>query len=205
MPAFTLNVEFNSSDLSTILAANEQVAILKAPVITEQSVVWIAFSPFEANTVSWLENYAVYASHSVMVNGAKITMKAAQAAEPELFYPFKDGTFEPPVKASNIGPGEYGIRDQDFDFPALTFGLAQAALVNGADVNYQPLNAQTVLRGQEAIFTPEDTIAVALMSKVESGFVISEVSGVPIVLKFGGGVDSITIKYNGETGRFVVA
>ncbi len=205
MPSFTLNVEFNSSDLSTILAAKERVVILKTPVIAEQSVVWVAFSPFEANEVSWEDDYAVYASQSETLNGAVIKRMAEQQAEPQMWYPFKEGAFGPPVKAANIGPGEYGIRNQQFDVPALTFGMAQAAQVNGEVVHYQPLNAQTVLRGQEAVFTPEDSIAVALMARVESGFVISEVSGTPIVLKFGGGVVSATIKYDGETGRFVAA
>lgn len=205
MPSFTLNVEINSSDLQTILAANEQVAILKTPVITEQNVVWVAFRPFQENQVSWEDDFAVYASGSETRNGVVIKLMAEQPAEPQMLYPFKEGVFDPPVEAANIGSGEYGIRNQLFDYPALTFGLAQAAQVNGTVIKYQPLNAQTVLRGQEAVFTPEDSIAVALMARVESGFVISEVSGTPIVLKFGGDVVSITIKYDGTAGRFVVA
>ncbi len=206
MPVFTLTVEFDYSDLSTILEVRGQIAILKTSVITQQSVIWVALSPLLTNRVVWLDGYAVYASRSETVNGAIIVKMADQAAEPGLWYPFKGGVFETPVKASNIGPGEYGIRNQDFELPELTFGLAQTVIVNDADIKkYQPLNAQSVLRGQEAIFTPEDTIAVALMFRVGSGFVISEVPGVPTVLKFGGGVDSVTIKYNGETGRFVAA
>lgn len=204
MPTFTLNVEFNSADLAAIKAANEQVVILKTAQITNNDVVWVAFAPFAENTVSWEDDYAVYASNQSLEQGAVVQLSATQKAKPELIYPFTAGAFGAPKKAPSIGPSTYEISNQDFDTPSLIFGLAQAAQVNGTVTKYSPLNAEVVLRGQQARFTPFDSISVLLMSKAEPGFVISEVFGTPIVLQFGGSQNAITIAYDGKKGVFVI-
>jgi hypothetical protein len=51
-------------------AAFNNLEILKS-VDVEKSVTWVAFKPFAQNTVTWTEQYGVYASTTEIQQGAK--------------------------------------------------------------------------------------------------------------------------------------
>jgi hypothetical protein len=68
MPSFTLLLEIDPKSLQELHEANEKLVLAKAPVVLGEwgsgpTVVWAAFEPFENNSVTWEEEYAIYASN----------------------------------------------------------------------------------------------------------------------------------------------
>jgi len=203
MPNYQLNVVFESDDLQTIKAAGEKVTLLKK---TNSGVplAWVAFLPFQKNTVAWEEDYALYASKVATQSGATIYKLSDVDANPMVCYPFQDyGAFGVPIQDNNIKKGQYKISNNYQDEAMLTFGLAQGVQVNGTAFPNKPINAAIVPRDHEATFIPLTEIVIFLDSKISSGMVITEVSSTPTTLTFGGDTTEITVKYDAHSGLFI--
>jgi hypothetical protein len=203
MPSYTLNIDIDSTDLQAIYAAGESVTIVKQSP-TGPSVAWVAFLPFEANTITWTDSYALYASNTGVQGGAVISQLSNVAASPGLKYPFSNGNFGPGVPDSTLPPNTYETNNQMSAFSTLTFGLAQSVQVNGTAQPNNPINAQTVPLNQTATFTPYDNITVFLQSQVQSSQVLTTVTSQNIQLSFGGATTTQTISYTAASGWTVL-
>jgi hypothetical protein len=183
MPTYQLNLSFTNGGLDTLQSANQQVAIVKSvnSSVTSSSnspVIWVAFKPMNGNTVTWDEEYSVYASTTNVVNGAQIITNSTTPATSGNSYAFLPaGHFGP--STSNVSNVEYGVKNQSQftigPIAMITSGLFQAANVNGTATG-SPLNATPVPRQEQATFTPIEKVQIFVTSYENNGLVISEVT-----------------------------
>jgi|JI8StandDraft_2_1071088.scaffolds.fasta_scaffold04649_4 hypothetical protein len=203
MPNYQLNIVFDTDDLQTIKAAEEKVTLMKK-TNKGKPLAWVAFLPFQNNTVAWEEDYALYASKVTTQSGATIYKLSDVDASPMVSYPFQDyGAFGIPVQDSSIKKGQYKVVNNYQDEAFLTFGLAQGVQVNGTAFPNRPINASIVPREHDATFIPLTEVVIFLDSQVTSGMVITEVSSPQTPLIFGGDVTEITVKYDSNSGLFI--
>jgi hypothetical protein len=203
MPNYSLNIDIDTTDLQTIYAANELVTIVKQSA-AGPLVAWVAFPPFEANTLTWTDSYALYASNTSVQGGAVINQLSNILAGPGLKYPFLNGDFGTATPDGALPPNTYETVNQMSAFPMLTFGLAQDIQLNGKAQPNRPINAQAVPLNQTATFTPFDNITVFLQSQVQSSMMLTTVTSQSIPLQFGGSTTSQTISYTAASGWTVV-
>lgn len=206
---FELNLQIDPADLEVINSAQQKIALAKPVSGSKTDVIWLAFDAFEANSVQWTEDYWLYASTaSVSTHGEKITKLSEVQPGPAMdgnIYPFSNNaTFGEPQASSDVSVGSYAATNNMGygKYPALTFGLSQSAQVNQKPEERKPISASSVLATQSITVTPFTTVYVWLESHVESSTIITDVIGQRATAKFGGGVDSITMKYDGKSGLF---
>src|SRR5690606_27694153 len=173
---YTLEILIKEEDAKNINSNGQKVTILKS-VDSGQSVTWVAFSPFERNTVTWTEKYAVYASTTEIKDGARIDKMSDRSANPQYFYSFQNGVFDMgSLDEKSLTKTQYGIINKTDG--NLQFGLSQERTVNGKNANV-PINVVTVFKSQKAIFTPRVTLTIFLQGNYDNGVVITEVLGDP--------------------------
>ena len=85
----------------------------------------------------------------------------------------------------------------------MTVGLYQDARVNGTEIAGNALSAVPVLLASTSVMTPYTTVYVWLQSDVISNTVVTRVTSPMTELKFGGGVNEISLKYDRTTGHFI--
>ena len=201
MPQFSLQINMDPSWVSQVVQAGQQIVITKQVAGNSgTSLAWVSFSPYQSNTVSWQDNYAVYTSQTLVQSGATISQLASMAAVPQTAYGFSDNVFSVATPMSTLGASQYEIRNQS-GLP-LTFGLAQAATLNGAQISSTPIFAATVLSGQWLDMTPFDTVTVFLQSNVSNAMCLGTVTGPSCTVTFGGGAAAQTINFVPNLGGF---
>lgn len=147
-------------------------------------IAWVACDLFQETTVSWKENYSVYASTTDIVSGATIDRMSSKQASPGVKeYTFSDGTFEEKSIPSGM-PTAYYVQNAYTKKPSLTFGLAQVAKVSTGDTVESPINAMKVMAQNEAAFIPIVQLKVLLSAHVSNGKVISFVQSQAVVVDF---------------------
>lgn len=206
MPTYTLNIDFEKGDLDTIYKAGEKVTMIKQTA-NGTPVAWVSFFPFENNTVTWEEEYALYSSTTEIQSGAVIQKMSDEAASEQMMYGFQNGNFGVPESSDKLSKGMYGATNKTPITQAvgLTFGLAQSVQVNGTAQPDKPINADWVPSQHIATFTPYEKIQLFLDSEINDGMVVTEVYSSTLVLTFGGEISVLTAKYNATTGSFAKA
>lgn len=205
MPQYELTLKFDEQELNTIHRAGQQVVLVKSVGATGSStdVAWVAFSPFESNTVTWEEKYGIYASSVAIVDGAEIQKISDTDAPEEETVTFMDsGVFSVPVRDSTLKKGEYCAINHYNTLTLLTFGMQQGVEVNSQSMPVKPINAVSVPKTDTAVFTPYEKVTAFLAAEIESSFIITKITSPSTVFTFGGGVDSIAATYNSSTGKF---
>jgi hypothetical protein len=207
MAEFTLNLEIDNQSLNAIRAAQERIILAKPVGGGSPNVIWQSFDPFGLNTVTWTQEYGLYASDARIVNGASILKISEQApAEEAHYYSFTSGaSFEGPYTDARVGPGQYAADNAmpHALYPQLTFGLTQAAVVNTAEVKSQPLNAVSVLPNRFTVFTPITTVYVWLESNLVSSTVITQITSNHTIVRYSGVQYTRDLVYEPNTGVFV--
>jgi len=207
MSTYQLNININAADLSAVYAAKESIVLIKS-VKGEEPYAWVSFLPFEGNAVTWSDEYSIYATSQADSSGVVITSFTEQAALPAQNYNFSnDGTFSQP-NAVPIGANSYQITNQNTSVPNLSFGLLQAANVNGTVISSNPINAQFVPQNQFAIFKPTNQVTIFLASNISAGMFVdadteSGVLSQFTTITFENGVNEITVTYDNTKGGFV--
>lgn len=207
MPRYQLNLQIDSQSLSMLRAAGQRITIGRSVNGGSPNVAWIVFNPLMSNTITWEEAYGLYASTVNLANGASIYPMAA--VEPPgrqaSTYPFLPAMYFGNPVQGGPPPGSYGIQNTApmSQFPMLTFGLTQTAVVNGAGTPSQVVSATPLLSQMSAVLTPSTTIYVWLQSMFGSSTFISNLSGPTTRVTFGGSVTSQTLMYDPNRGVFV--
>jgi len=202
VPAYALNINLTKEQVDLFSLTGSNVVIAKPTQGGPSNVAWQVFRPLEKNEVQWEENYGIYASTRRIENGAVLT-QMSQTPYPALdgkIYPFlQSGTFGAPA-----GGGEKGTFSSinEYDKPALTFGLYQSATVNGELVEGNAISAAPVLQGSEVSMTPFTTLFVWLQSQVFSNTVVTKVTSPKTEVVFGGATTEITLGYD-NAGHFI--
>ncbi|RED52369.1 hypothetical protein [Aestuariispira insulae] len=206
---FTLTLNIEPKDLDVINGAQQKIALAKPVGNSAVDVIWLAFDPFESNSVQWEENYWIYASTAAVgKNGEKITKLSEVQPGPAMdgsVYPFSNtATFGDPVKNPEVKPGTFAaVNNMSYTkYPALTFGLSQSAQINQRLEERKPLSASSVLATQNIQITPFTDVYIWLEGHFESSTIITDVTGSRATAKFGGGINEIEMTYDGKSGLF---
>lgn len=200
----------DKDDLRTMVLAGVNITVSKAIAGSGPSVAWQSVRPFEANQITWDEQYGLYASASGIFVGSTIAQISRFApAVPERYYNFSaDGTFSGPFQGKDAPAlNAYRVFNKmpASNYPSLTFGLTQKATVNGQVTNEVVVNAESIVSGSSSTFVPNPTAHVWLQPPVAPGTVVSEPATQVAVVTFGPDVYSQTLVYNRDAGMFVLA
>ena len=138
---YTLTLNVEPKDLEVINGASQKIALAKPVGNSAVDVIWLAFDPFESNSVQWSEEYWIYASTaSVGKNGEKITKLSEVQPGPAMdgSGPIRSATTPPSVTLCRAAmsiraPSPRLTRCPMAIYPALTFGLSQSAQDQPAD------------------------------------------------------------------------
>ncbi|WP_308366692.1 MULTISPECIES: hypothetical protein [unclassified Microbulbifer] len=206
MPTYTLNIDFRKQDLDTLYKAGEKVTLIKQSA-NGQPVAWVCFYPFENNTITWEEEYAIYASTTMIQGGATIQKMSDEMAQEQMMYAFQNGNFGTPAPSGQLSEGQYGVSNQTplSQATGLTFGLAQNVQVNGTAYVNRPINADWVPSKHVATFTPYENIKIFMNHNIEDGMVVTDIFSPSLTLTFGGSTTELTANYNATTGSFAQA
>lgn len=169
---YTLVLEVDAATLAA-MSADWRVVVARHRRAGEAHVAWLALRPTGTNTIEWDETYGLYAARPGLRDGEPIAVAAAvDAAVDRFVYPFRDGAFAAPAQAPHVPPRHVDVRNEAPD--AVTFGLLQTALVNGAPCR-SPLNAIVV----PATFTADFTALTAVSVWAERGIAAGSIVRMP--------------------------
>jgi hypothetical protein len=200
MLSYTLNIAFEKEDVRKINQIGERVILIKQtnPASSQNQVAWVAFDPFENNVVNWNEIYYVYASTNELQSGARIKKASYEDAGNGSVYNFKNNVFslDPNLLVDPDTFGIYNATGND-----LSFGLAQNVTVNNSFFTAAPINATTVLAGQNVNFTPLTQVSVFLQKNTTDGLVLAKVFSNNYLAMFGNGLNEISVIY--RNGNFI--
>jgi hypothetical protein len=112
--------------------------------------------------------------------------------------------FTGPYADPRVVSPDYGIQNAmpQSAYPQLTFGLSQAAEINGRAAGEMPVNASSVLATRFAILSQAPIVYAWLHSTVASSTVIDRVGSDAVTVDFSSD-DTQTLIYDPELGRFV--
>ncbi|NBI30258.1 hypothetical protein [Chengkuizengella marina] len=191
---YQLKIRIDCNYLDEIYKNNQEIVLMKGA--GEPTVAWISFKPFEENTITWDENYSVYASGTEIEDGATINKLSERSAVEEDSYTFENGCFKLASSSLDLKPGSFGIIN-NFD-ENLTFGLAQDVTVHNKTTEGAPLNAVRASKGQCIQLTPFEDVVVFLQNTVNTGSVHSLTSTCnKTKIEFGGNDKTAEIVYDG--------
>ncbi len=201
MAEFQLTIELSADDTKTLNKAGQQVALAKD--LTTKSaplVLWISFSPFESNLVTWRDEYGLFASPDDVSPRGTIQPASRQLpAKPETIYPFENGAFG--RSEGSIPRGQYATINRDSRL--LTFGLVQTVTGGGKERVGSPINAVKVHPQMQAVFQPIETVFVFLQKGSEGGIVNAVERSDALKIPFSTANPDQTIHYDGTEGRFI--
>lgn len=206
MSTFNLKTAFTDEQLKVIYATGTNIVVAKPTGGGSPNVAWQVFKPMQANTLTWKEEYGIYASTSQVVNGAKLNQLSSVpvgAVQNKLYTLESNATISGP--ASGGAPHSYALQNQYAEKPFMTIGLFQDANVNGTEIMGNAVSAAPVLLASTAVMTPYTTVYIWLQSQIVSNTVVTNVTSPMTALKFGGGIDTIAVQYDSATGRFIPA
>lgn len=201
MPKYSLQINIDPTYVKQIVQAGQQVVIMKQVAGNGTPLTWLTFSPYQSNTVTWQDQYAVFASQSQIQSGATITQLATRAASPRTAYGFDNNIFTvAPSRTNPLTSGQYEVINQSNS--TLTFGLAQAATLNGSDVGTSALFAGSLLPNQWLDMTPNEIVSVFLYNNTQNAMCLGTVMGPSLEVSFGGATTSQTISFDYNLGGF---
>jgi len=174
---YGLNISIDSTGLSRIYSSGQAVTIVKSVVSNPVStgnlpVAWISFQPLQENAVTWVENYNIYATTTLLSAGATIVQTSVTGTPVQTgwTYTFGQGQFTGATGGSTL---TFNMSNQQQG--SFNFGLSQQATVNNITIN-APLNAIPVLYNEGATFTPQENVSIFLSNSVNNGVVLSQVA-----------------------------
>lgn len=206
MPTFQLDTQFTDTDLQRFLASGSNVVVAKPSDGGDPNVAWLVYRPLINNTITWEEQYGIYASNAEIQNGAQLN----QISQTE--FPAQDGRRYTMGASGAFGssqpggtPNAYTATNEYNNLPRglLTFGLFQNANVNGDDAVGNAVSAAAVPFNSTAVMTPFTTVYLWIQSQVKSNTVVTTVTSPMTKATFGGSTPQISLKYDAQTGTFV--
>jgi hypothetical protein len=209
VPNFTLKTAFTQADLERFLASGSNVVVAKPNAGGAPNVAWVVYRPLIDNTMTWEEQYGVYASNADLTNGALLYQmsKTEFPAVESMVYPLNAAGFFGPPSSGGGKPGSFYAQNGYNNLPKgyLTMGLYQNANVNGSQISASAVSAAPVIYNSTAEITPFTTIYLWIQSQVVSNSVVTTVTSPQSIVTFGGSVTTVSLRYDAGTGRFITA
>lgn len=203
MAQFSLETAFTNEQLSILYITGSNVVVAKPTNNTAPNVAWQVFKPMQSNTLSWEEEYGIYASTSKIKNGAKLTQLSSVpvgAAMDKLYTLEPSAVISGPVKGGM--PNSFSLVNKYANRPYMTIGLYQDATVDGTEIAGNAISAVPVLLSSTISMTPFTTLYIWLQSQVISNTVVTSVTSPMTKLKFGGDIENISVAYDSASGKF---
>jgi hypothetical protein len=189
----TLAIEIDDESLQALAAAQMRVAVAKQGTTGIPNIVWLALDLAPVITVRWSESYGLYAASAALSGDRILRVRAEQhPAIDRSVYSFRNDRFDEAVPDPGILPSHYDVRNASGQ--AATFGLLQAAIVNGGWVR-APVNAAVVPAGFTADFAPPTTLRVWALRDVEGGSVATVPPDASTVF-YNAGPTAILLRYD---------
>lgn len=165
--------------------------------------VWTTFHPFEANNLTWKENYWFYASREQNqgVINTKTNAQTTQIIQEDQLYALEKGEIFGPQKGGS--QGQFTLQNRLEGFPSMTIGLLQGVSVNGSE-EIKAISANDVLYQSTISESPLNTIYIWVQSDLKSKLVENNVTSPKTKIAFGGAVTEVTVKYNPAEGNFLI-
>lgn len=206
MSNYSLNVAFTQQQLQTLYLTGSNVIIAKPTGGSRPNVAWQVFKPMQANTLSWTEDYGIYASTSQVTNGARLDQLSnvpVGAAMNKMYTLQPSAVITGPATGGESG--SFALLNNYLTQDFMTVGLYQDATVNGTEIMGNAISAVPVLKASTALMTPYTTVYIWLQSQVLSNTVVTMVTSPMTELRFGGEVDQLSIAYDSDSGKFLPA
>ncbi len=207
MTTYTLDFEIDDKGLNNIdgmmisLAKTVTTAMVSGNLATS----WISFLPAQNISVTWEEEYYIYASQTQLSDGAKITMESntnAPVSAGQVYKYGSAGTFTNTPAPTNGAFETLNQRHYTGKQDAWTMGLAQAATVNGGKISMAPLNGVIVPYHLSGSFTPIETVSMWLSQYDDNGVVISQVGGGALTVQMTSQSPQASIGFNDAENSF---
>ncbi|HEX6291861.1 MAG TPA: hypothetical protein VFZ66_21935 [Herpetosiphonaceae bacterium] len=210
MPTCSLQLLIDPADLHVIQATNRMIVIAK-PVNDPHhpTVVWQSFTPRADNLVAWSDTYGLYAAPTRLVHGARLmpTQSQPYPVRPAHAYAFAaDARFHGPLPcAGAVGARQFYVENQVplTQYPALIFGLTQAAIINSSPTPAIPISAHAVSADQAAWLTPLNTVYVWLHAEMAGGTVLTHLPEAVTAVQYGSLITAQTLKYDPAQDLFL--
>lgn len=198
---YQLDIQISADAVRAINQAGQKVTLVKSAQQKARQIAWVTFDPMQNNTVSWTEEYGLYATTTQLEEGAVIRQTANTTTPIQLnwVYTFAENVFDGGQRNKDAD-GAFYLTNADGK-PNLSFGLTQTVNVQGTVVN-APLNAVHVLNGQHASFTPIETVSIYLSDIEDNGVVISDIASDALVVELTSANNTATIGFNAESSTF---
>ncbi|MBV9791304.1 MAG: hypothetical protein JOZ51_24120 [Chloroflexi bacterium] len=206
----SIQLLIDPADLQAIQATNRNIVVARSANNGQAPhVVWQSFAPGEDNTVAWAEDYAIYAANTPLKHGARIlpTRAMPYPASPSGAYAFTaDAQFHGPYASDRpLGSRQFCVHNEvpPSHYPALTFGVAQSAIINDVTSNIRPLSAQSIAAYEAAVFSPLNTVHVWLQAELFSGTVQTYLPEAVTSVNLGWLSHKQTLKYDATRDMFI--
>lgn len=202
---YTLNISFTDDQLKLLYASGTHVVLAKPPAGSDPNIAWQTFMPLAANTVSWNEDYQLYASTEKVEHEVIIKMQATTdypAAIGKLYTLKETKGFSGPGPGGS--PGEFSMVNDYRPKPYMTMGMIQPATINGTESPDNPCSADPVILRSTITIPPGDTVYLWLQSNLRAKEIVGDITSPITKIKFGGDITSVSVAYDSNTGRFVV-
>ncbi|MDQ3280432.1 MAG: hypothetical protein M3Q69_03370 [Acidobacteriota bacterium] len=193
---YRLSLKFDAAALEAIYAAGEQVTLARRAGEGAVPLVWIAFTPYIVNAVSWQDSYMLYASHARVQPGAIVHLDALTAAEPGWTYAFAHEAFS---GAAGGARDAFTVRNE-LEEP-LAFGLAQQATVNGDPIT-AARDLMHVAEGRSATFRPHEELSIFLSRNMRSGSVLERIPGNALTVALSTSFSHAEVGFDASLGVF---
>ncbi|MEZ0005918.1 hypothetical protein ABH942_001275 [Flavobacterium sp. 28YEA47A] len=206
MSQFNLKIAFTTEQLRILYTTGTNVIIAKQSDGRSPSVAWQVIRPMQTNSVSWKEEYGIYASTAEIRNGAVLSQLANTLIGIETGKQYILQSSGAIIGPHGGGfPNAFMLSNQYSGMHYMVAGLFQDAIINGINITNNAVSATPVLMQSNAIMNPNTTIQIWLQSQVVGNSVVTNITSPITELKFGGNITDISIAYDSESGKFVPA
>ncbi|WP_420573795.1 hypothetical protein [Kordia sp.] len=215
MSTYKLQIFFSDNELRAIYETGANVIISKPSINgNDPNVAWQVFKPFNANTITWEENYGIYASTSELKSGAELNQLAfipIGASMGKLYKLESNATIDGPLSGGTKGFYTLTNNYSEGTIPEtenskkriMTLGLFQDANINGMNIKGNAVSAAPVLLGSTATMTPYSTVYIWLQSQIRSNTVVTTITSPKTALRFTDNMHEISVSYDIDSGKFV--
>ena len=207
MANYQLNLTFRQDDLNVFYATGTNVVLAKPALDGSATTQWIVFKPLQNNTVTWEEQYGIYASMVPSTQGGALLQQMSYVPIPAAIGQLYQLAPSGAIALQPTGGAENAFALQnEYQAPAgyMTVGLYQNAIANGASMTGNAISAAGALYKSTAVMTPYTTIQIWMQSQIKSNTVATIVTSPQTEATFGAGVNTVSLSYNPDTGTFIV-
>jgi hypothetical protein len=199
--AYALMIELDAASLAGMKATRSRLVLAKQGTTGRPNVAWLACEPSAETTITWSETYGVYAASPGLATGRALHVTAEiYPATDRSVYSFRGAGFDRAVFEDGVLPLHYDVRNESG--MAATFGLCQAATVNGVTIR-GPVNAAVVPAYFVADFAPPTILRMWVVPRGFGGRIVT-VPQDASALPYGDGVLRMRWRYSAGAQSFMI-